>query len=183
MKLRQKLLVSILVFTSIFMCGCSKDVQKQQKTAEIETAGTAEKADIKERLVSASSSDIVWTISDDVDVNETYLKYFNEKLKEDGYNFRLQFQQLKEDEYDREIRQVLKDGSTDIALAGQNTDERNYVTELCRDNLLMCLDGQMNDKSELYGAFEDPLWKSVEVDGRVYTVPNGIFADGKYCIA
>lgn len=46
MKLRQKLLVSILVFTSIFMCGCSKDVQKQQKTAE--------KADIKERLVSAS---------------------------------------------------------------------------------------------------------------------------------
>lgn len=182
MKLRQKLLVSILVFTSIFMCGCSKDVQKQQKTAEIETAGTAEKADIKERLVSASSSDIVWTISDDVDVNETYLKYFNEKLKEDGYNFRLQFQYLKEDEYDREIRQVLKDGSTDIALAGQNTDERNYVTELCRDNLLMCLDGQMNDKSELYGAFEDPLWKSVEVDGRVYTVPNGIFADGKYCI-
>lgn len=157
-------------------------MQKQQKTAEIETAGTAEKADIKERLVSASSSDIVWTISDDVDVNETYLKYFNEKLKEDGYNFRLQFQYLKEDEYDREIRQVLKDGSTDIALAGQNTDERNYVTELCRDNLLMCLDGQMNDKSELYGAFEDPLWKSVEVDGRVYTVPNGIFADGKYCI-
>lgn len=182
MKLRQKLLVSILVFTSIFMCGCSKDVQKQQKTAEIETAGTAEKADIKERLVSASSSDIVWTISDDVDVNETYLKYFNEKLKEDGYNFRLKFQYLKEDEYDREIRQVLKDGSTDIALAGQNTDERNYVTELCRDNLLMCLDGQMNDKSKLYGAFEDPLWKSVEVDGRVYTVPNGIFADGKYCI-
>lgn len=187
MKLRQKLLTGTLVFVSILMCGCSKDVQKQQKTAETETAGsetagTADKADIKERLVSASSSDIVWTISDDVDVNETYLKYFNEKLKEDGYNFRLKFQYLKEDEYDREIRQVLKDGSTDIALAGQNTDERNYVTELCRDNLLMCLDGQMNDKSELYGAFEDPLWKSVEVDGRVYTVPNGIFADGKYCI-
>lgn len=187
MKLRQKLLVSILVFTSIFMCGCSKDVLKQQKTVETETAGnetagTADWEDIKERLVSASSSDIVWTISDDVNVNETYLKYFNEKLKEDGYNFRLKFQYLKEDEYDREIRQVLKDGSTDIALAGQNTDERNYVTELCRDNLLMCLDGQMNDKSKLYGAFEDPLWKSVEVDGRVYTVPNGIFTDGKYCI-
>ena len=125
MKLRQKLLTGTLVFVSILMCGCSKDVQKQQKTAETETAGsetagTADKADIKERLVSASSSDIVWTISDDVDVNETYLKYFNEKLKEDGYNFRLKFQYLKEDEYDREIRQVLKDGSTDIALAGQN---------------------------------------------------------------
>lgn len=187
MKLRQKLLTGTLVFVSILMCGCSKDVQKQQKTAETETAGsetagTADKAGIKARLVSASSSDIVWTISDDVDVNETYLKYFNEKLREDGYNFRLKFQYLKEDEYDREIRQVLKDGSTDIALAGQNTDERNYVTELCRDNLLMCLDDRMNGKSDLYGAFEDPLWKSVEVDGRIYTVPNGIFADGKYCI-
>lgn len=187
MKLRQKLLTGTLVFVSILMCGCSKDVQKQKKTVETEnagteTAGTAEKAEIKERLVSASSSDIVWTISDDVNVNETYLKYFNEKLKEDGYDFRLKFQYLKEDEYDREIRQVLKDGSTDIALAGQNTDERNYVTELCRDNLLMCLDDWMNDKSKLYGAFEEPLWKSVEVDGRVYTVPNGIFADGKYCI-
>ena len=34
MKLRQKLLTGTLVFVSILMCGCSKDVQKQQKTAE-----------------------------------------------------------------------------------------------------------------------------------------------------
>ena len=40
MKLRQKLLTGTLVFVSILMCGCSKDVQKQQKTAETETAGS-----------------------------------------------------------------------------------------------------------------------------------------------
>ncbi|MBU5478025.1 extracellular solute-binding protein [Eubacterium sp. MSJ-13] len=182
-KLRRGLIINLLMLISVLMCGCSKDVQKQEKILENEAVKNTEKADIEGRLVSASSSDIVWTVSDDVNVNETYLKYFNEKLKKDGYAFQLKFQYLKEDEYDSEIRQVLKNGKTDIALAGQNTDERNYVTELCKDNLLMCLDDKIKkEKSELYGAFEDPLWKSVEVDGKVYTVPNGIFADGKYCI-
>lgn len=141
--------------------------------------------DIKERLVKKDKHEIVWTISDDVLINEKYLKLFNDKLEENGYSFRLKFQYMDFEYYNDEIREVLKNGDTDIALGGQNTDSfQSVVTTFCRDGLFADLKPYLKSKEgkALWQEYEEPLWGSVTVDGTIYTIPNSIYDDGRYCV-
>ncbi|MCD7824951.1 MAG: hypothetical protein LUH14_03195 [Clostridiaceae bacterium] len=141
--------------------------------------------DVRSRLVEREKGDIIWTISEDAAVDEACLKLFNQKLKKDGYSFQLKFQYLNEDYYDEEVREVLKNGDTDIALGGQNTDEQiNVVSALCRDGLFLDLEPYLESDAgkALYEEYESVLWGSVTVDGTIYTIPNGIYDDGRYCV-
>lgn len=140
--------------------------------------------DIKKRLVKRSDRDVIWTVSDDAIIYKRYLKLFNRKLKEDGFDIQLKFQYLDEEHYNEEIREVLKNGDTDIALGGQDEGLQNVVAQVCRDGLLLKLDSLLETDSgkALREEYEEPLWGSVEVDGSVYTIPNGIYDDGRYCI-
>lgn len=142
-------------------------------------------ADINARMVEREEGDVIWTISDDVSINEKYLKLLNKKLKQDGYDFQLKFQYLDEEHYNEEVREVLECGDTDIALGGQdNGYYENVVAKVCRDGLFMELSTYL--ESEEYGAlweeYEEPLWKSVSVDEKIYTIPNGIYDDGRFCV-
>ncbi len=80
-------------------------------------------ADIQPRLAERTDGDIIWTVSDDVLINEDYLELLNKRLKQDGYDFQLKFQYLNVEHYNEEIRKVLGNGDTDIALGGQDTGE------------------------------------------------------------
>lgn len=142
------------------------------------------KKDLASRTVERQKGDIIWTVSDDVHVREKYLKLFNQKLKQDGYGFQLKFQYLDEENYNDEVREVLKNGDTDIALGGQDDEYTNVVAKVCRDGLLMNIGKYLESKKckPLLEEYEEPLWKSVSVDGKIYTIPNGIYDDGRFCV-
>ena len=142
-------------------------------------------ADIQSHLVEREEGDIIWTVSDDAFINEDYLKLLNKRLKQDGYDFQLKFQYLNAEHYNEEIRKVLEDGDTDIALGGQNTGEfENVVAGICRDGLFSELSPYLESEAckALWEEYEEPLWKSVSVDGKIYTIPNGIYDDGRLCV-
>ena len=73
-------------------------------------------------MAERTDGDIIWTVSDDVLINEDYLELLNKRLKQDGYDFQLKFQYLNVEHYNEEIRKVLGNGDTDIALGGQDTE-------------------------------------------------------------
>lgn len=142
-------------------------------------------ADIQPRLAERKEGDIIWTVSDDVLINEDYLELLNKRLKQDGYDFQLKFQYLNTEYYNEGIRKVLEDGDTDIALGGQDTGEfENVVAGICRDGLFLELSPYLESDAckALWEEYEEPLWKSVSVDGKIYTVPNGIYDDGRLCV-
>ncbi len=141
--------------------------------------------DVRSHLVERKEGDIIWTISDDAFINEDYLKLLNKRLKQDGYNFQLKFQYLNTEHYNEEIRKVLEDGDTDIALGGQDNGEfENVVAGICRDGLFSELSPYLESEAckALWEEYEEPLWKSVSVDGKIYTIPNGIYDDGRLCV-
>ena len=128
-------------------------------------------------MAERTDGDIIWTVSDDVLINEDYLELLNKRLKQDGYDFQLKFQYLNAEHYNEEIQKVLGDGDTDIALGGQNTEGfENVVAGICRDGLFLELSPYLESDvcKALWEEYEEPLWKSVSVDGKIYTVPNGI---------
>lgn len=142
-------------------------------------------ADIQPRLAERKEGNIIWTVSDDVLINEDYLELLNKRLKQDGYDFQLKFQYLNTEYYNEGIRKVLEDGDTDIALGGQDTGEfGNVVAGICRDGLFLELSPYLESDAckALWEEYEEPLWKSVSVDGKIYTVPNGIYDDGRLCV-
>ncbi len=141
-------------------------------------------ADVESRKVKRQKGDIIWTVSDDVRIRQKYLKLFNQKLKQDGYHFQLKFQYLDEENYNDEIREVLKNGDTDIAVGGQDGEYSNVVAKACRDGLFMDIGKYLKSKKckPLLKEYEEPLWKSVSVDGKIYTIPNGIYDDGRFCV-
>lgn len=142
-------------------------------------------SDIEKRLVKRNKDDIVWTVSSDAVINEEYLTLFNKKLKEDGYSFQLKFQYMDYNYYNQEVRKVLENGDTDIALGGQDEGEfQNVVAGICRDGLFANIESYLNSDigKALWEEYEEPLWGSVTVDGNIYTIPNSIYDDGRFCV-
>lgn len=182
------LLLAVVVGVGLYLNGCQSKLGDEKANKEETSVGSgknSQKIDVEQELVSREKGDVIWTISDDVQVNEKYLNIFNDKLKKEGYDCQLKFQYLGLDDYDKKVENVLKNGQTDIVLAGQSTDDTPNPTEvLSRKGLLLCLDDYLQSDAgrELSEEYESPLWGSVKIDGHIYTIPNGIYDDGRYCV-
>ena len=127
---------------------------------------------------------IVWTIPFYSGPSDEIVNKFNRQLEKDGYSFSLMFKTIDNENYREGLEEVLSSEGTDIAHLGFYED-LNQVQSIIRKGYFAELNDYLfSEKGEkLYSAYNKSLWKGVETDGKIYTIPNPVLRDGFFDVA
>lgn len=132
-------------------------------------------------------------VSSDVNLSEERIHYINEVLKEKGYDYQVAFTCMEtsgyETSYLEEVKAYVEDGgAADIIYTGSKFGYDDCCEEFIRSGTLLELSQNLNN-SKLYEIYDEIQWKSMQVDGGIYTIPNehlplvqSIIAINKQCI-
>jgi len=126
---------------------------------------------------------IIWTMPEGYcDLNQ-YADKFNQKLAEDGYDFRVVFEYLPENGYHEAVGKRLAEGSTDIAFLGFRSEYDNAPAALIREGNLEELTSFLDsgEGAVLRDFYRDEIWDTVRVDGGIYSLPNQCAICGGDC--
>ena len=131
---------------------------------------------------------IVWSIPfhGALKENDIFVEKLNEQLKKDGYSFSVMFKTLEAytSSYRENLEAVLSSGETDIANTGFYEDLSQVQSIIRKGYFEELNDYLFSEKGEqLYNAFDKALWKGVETDGKIYTIPNSTLVDGLLGVA
>ena len=140
----------VILFTGLllFSSGCSKKANSKMQEAQ-----------------SFDGTEVIWLLPELREEPDVLSKRINDKLATDGYSFRVRFvcgdDYLKYDEFS---------GSTeaDIAVLGVSIDSAEAAL---KEGKYLCLDDYLSG-SKLKDSVPEVLWKSVQYNGKVYSIPN-----------
>ncbi|MBP5416862.1 MAG: extracellular solute-binding protein [Clostridiales bacterium] len=112
------------------------------------------------------------------EIDEDYLRLFNQELQKDGHPYQLQIEYVKFDTYFEDLEILLNEGKVDISFMGLG-DGSNNISRLLKSGKLVKLDEILTtDKGKaLYEAFPKSMWEAVKVDGHIYSIPNATWSD------
>lgn len=111
---------------------------------------------------------LVWAIPNIYFIDNKNLNSLNKYLFDNGYEFNIDFIYLSYENYFSELENY--SGSIDIAFSGFDTDE-NTSCELIRSGYFAELDNLLKN-SVLFDQYSKKQWHSMDVDGKIYSIPN-----------
>lgn len=145
------------------------EVPKEELTGETKETPVEQNEDIQV---------LTWVIPDMVSEEglQGKIDTLNKKLLEDGYAFALQVKTVSWSAYRQQVVSMLDSGEVDIVSTGMDMTDGSlgYGQDFVRCGYLEELSGYLATEKgqrlkEWYSELE---WKSVETDGKIYTLPN-----------
>jgi len=127
------------------------------------------------------------SFTDGQEVSAKTVKALNQKLKEDGYSFRIKFLPIKGTDQrnisNKEYQEKLFQSGADIAFSGMQTEgeSKRYALEAIRSGKYEPLDAYLQE-SILYEQIPELLWDSVSERGKIYFIPTEFAQDHGRCL-
>ncbi len=121
---------------------------------------------------------VTWVVPDLISADEIWnqVNRLNRKLFEDGYSIALDVKTLPMLSYRQQLSSILEEGEVDIASGGLDMQgsDAEYVQDLIRKDSFEELSGYLAsaDGKPLMDWYSEAEWKSVETDGKIYSIPN-----------
>lgn len=114
-------------------------------------------------------------------INRQIEKAVNQKLKEDGHNWKIKFLPILckggSDAKDRrEYQEKLFSSGADIAFMGMHAEKDHFAWDAIREGRYEPLDEYLKD-SPLYDQVARVIWDGVSINGRIYAIPGELGQD------
>lgn len=163
-------------------------------------SGRKESADVSpvessEDTGEISENVLIWAVPEKLSINSEKLKRFNQKLYEAGYDFAVSFRKISYEDpftsqeflttgkfecngYRNELEKVLKEEQIDIVYGGVEYDSGFAQTDaLCRKGYFYPFNDYLMSGvgKELYEMYDEELWESRSIDGKIYMIPHEEF--------
>ena len=189
MKKRYLVFLGVIFLLCIVMQGCSEEKSDKEDALSFEMDGKENNKD--ENVQGRNKNIVVWTLPIDMENEgvEKSEKLINEKLMEDGFEFSIDFQTVSAsaDNYRSVLRSLLIDGKTDIVSLGIDMVDGSwgFAQDIIREGYLEELSPYLLSEGgkQLYEWYSTEEWKSVEVEGGIYCIPNQYGMHGNQYLA
>ncbi len=132
------------------------------------------KGDYQPDNLSEDSNVVRWAVPETFEIIPENLTALNEKLKEDGYNFTVEFIKVTNDASDNTIyyNELHNLDDIDIAFSGYGSDYGTDISgDLIREGFFAKL-SELKSGNTLYDAYSEKQWNQTRIDGKIYTIPN-----------
>ena len=117
-----------------------------------------------------SSNKLRWAVPSVYSIGQEQLDSFNRRLMARGYDFAVEFVPL-EDDPENDTYYWALESSKDIDIAFSGFADTGSSLRLIRDGYFSELD-ELCGGNSFFDAYDEKLWDSVRVGGKLYTVPN-----------
>ena len=151
------------------------------KEADPDKLSDGNKDDSSHGDVSIDSKEITkitFAVPNVSEIDENYLRLFNQELLKDGHPYQLEIQYVEYDTYVTDLEPLLKEGKVDISFMGVG-DGSNNIVRLLKSGAVVNLDEILTTDAgkTLYDAFPKALWEAGKCDGHIYSIPNATWSD------
>lgn len=164
--------IAILLLIAFIFVGCQKDIGFPDETTNTDNTGTPITS--VDEITFPTEKILHWAVPDMYRISTDHIILLNQALVDQGCDFSVDFVSLPFEEYASTLQST---NNIDIAFSGFCTETYSNC-ELIRNNYFRPLDDYLSDESELLNHYSVKQWKSVSVDGKIYTVPNTYATDG-----
>lgn len=164
--------IAILLLIAFIFMGCQKDIGFPDETTNTDNTGTPITS--ADEMTFPTEKVLHWAVPDIYSISTDHIISLNQVLVDQGYDFSVDFVSIPFEEYASTLQST---DNIDIAFSGFGTETYSNC-ELIRSNYFRPLDDYLSDESELLNHYSVKQWKSVSVDGKIYTVPNTYAKDG-----
>lgn len=176
--------IIVFAISCMFFVYCEGDkksspyVEQQSFVEKSQTNKSEELIEDKslEELIKDDNT-VIWTVPGLGTLDQSNVDYLNELLEKDGYSIKLAVRTIdastEADTFNRTIKELLKEGKTDIVYTGMLVEEKQIALPLIESGYLENLNSYLKttEGKQLKKAFAETEWEATCISGNNYVIP------------
>lgn len=182
---RCSILLAVLVLFLLTACGDTGGEENNTvKNTPVPTRTEERELQKWEKEVTLGNGTVVWTMTNELGfshLSEKNINLLNEKLLADGYDCTLTVRYIPQKAYREKVLELAQTGEMDITCLGVfYANEAKEAAYVIRQGIFEELSEYLETEQGqlLKQEFPEDVWKSVETDGGIYSVPNQNSVEG-----